>query len=432
MTVKAYFEIEHGSHSLGRLVMELYDDRVPKTVRNFTTLIERGAYRDSVFHRIIPGFMAQGGDFEQGDGTGGKSIYGKTFADEDLRGSHERRGQLSMANAGPHTNGSQFFITFRPTPHLDGKHVVFGHVSPESMNIVDDLENVATSRNNDRPLQPVLISSCGVIEDEKSQDASTIIAETTKQDSVQYINEIYGNPTEEAFKDQEEIDIDEDEGEEEEEEEGNGVPLTKAQKLKQRLRKLKQKMNQARQLNRQAVKEEGRRVGKTSRRNKKPKSDNPEEDAIERQSAAEAITKSERAASKAELNQYSVNDYHNPEGQFRNYQRNLKSLKRGRGERTTTTDTLGTFNPIDAALGTPQSQDVERQGARRLAQEMHKRIERRQKREAEKHAKELMDDDDADVNHINQRNKRFNQKINRTYDKATAEIRQNLERGTAL
>lgn len=94
--MKAYFDIEHGGQALGRLVMELYDDRVPRTVRNFTTLIERQSYRDCLFHRIIPGFMAQGGDFERSDGTGGSSIYGKTFADEDLSGRHERRGQLSM------------------------------------------------------------------------------------------------------------------------------------------------------------------------------------------------------------------------------------------------------------------------------------------------------------------------------------------------
>lgn len=98
--MKAYFDIQHGVKPLGRLEMELYDDRVPKTVCNFTTLIRRGDYRDSLFHRIIPGFMAQGGDFELEDGTGGSSIYGKTFADEDLSGSHQARGTLSMANAG--------------------------------------------------------------------------------------------------------------------------------------------------------------------------------------------------------------------------------------------------------------------------------------------------------------------------------------------
>lgn len=426
--MKAYFDIDHGGKSLGRLEMELYDDRVPKTVCNFTTLIQRESYRDSLFHRIIPGFMAQGGDFERGDGTGGSSIYGKTFADEDLSGRHERRGQLSMANAGPHTNGSQFFITFRPTPHLDGKHVVFGHVESKSMGIVDALESVETSRSNDRPLQPVLITACGIIAEEPVEEQELQTELATKAD-----NSNEPNPVENVEKDEDEIDLEE---EEEEEEPDDGVPLTNAQKMKQRLRKLKQKMNQARLLNRQAVKEEGERVGKPSRRERggKEKSENRIQEALVRQSAAEALQNADKKAAQAELNQYSVKDYHNPEGQFRHYQRNVKGMKRGRGEAddntTPATDTLGTFNPLDVAVGTASSQQSERQGARRLAQEMHRRIEKRQKKDAEKRAKELMDDTHED--HINQRNKKFNQKINRTYDKASAEIRANLERGTAL
>ena len=305
------------------------------------------------------------------------------------------------------------------------------------MNIVDALEKVATSRSNDRPLQPVLISACGLIQPEQAENKQKVVqavAESTNAET--------RAQNQDVAKDEDEIDLEEQEEEEEEEEEeepDDGVPLTKAQKMKQRLRKLKQKMNQARQLNRQAVKEEGERVGKPSRRswNDKKGNANPEHDAIVRQSAAEALQKAEKAAAKAELNQYSVKDYHNPEGQFRNYQRNLKTVKRSRDSAAndtgaTAVDALGTFNPIDAALGTASSQESERQGARRLAQDMHRRYEKRQKREADKRVKELMDEDNEDVNHINQRNKRFNQKINRTYDKATAEIRQNLERGTAL
>ena len=421
--MKAYFDIQHGSTPLGRLVMELYDDSVPKTVRNFTTLIERGSYRDCLFHRIIPGFMAQGGDFENGDGTGGSSIYGKTFADEDLRLTHERRGQLSMANAGPHTNGSQFFICFRPTPHLNGKHVVFGHVEEDSLAVVDALEQVATSRTNDRPLQPVLISDCGVIHDQPEPQKGPQADSTKETHSKE-------TTVEKTVADDDEIDLEEEEKEEADEE--DGVPLTKAQQMKQRLRKLKQKMNQARQLNKQAVKEEGQRVGKPVRHNRPPKTKNTQEHAVVRQSAADALQKAEKTASRAEMKRYSVNDYHNPEGQFRSYERNLISVKRSReaaGD-AYANQAAGTYNPIDAALNNG-SQESERQGARRLAQEMHRRYEKRQKRNAAKIAKDLMDDD-ADVNHINERNKRFNQKINRTYDKATAEIRENLERGSRL
>lgn len=328
----------------------------------------------------------------------------------------------------PNTNGSQFFLTFRATPHLDGKHVVFGHVLPESMGVVDALENVSTSRGNDRPKQPVLITACGVVDEEKPDQAAdevVNVADSSKPEEKE------ADTTTEVTtaNDEDEIELEE----EEEQDAEDGVPLTKAQQMKQRLRKLKQKMNQARQLNRQAVKEEGERQGKPARRNREPKSENPKEDAIVRQSAAEALDKAQKTAAKAELNQYKVNDYHNPEGQFRNYERNLKTVKRGRDatyDAALSTDAMGTYNPIDAALGV-MSQDSERQGARRLAQEIHKRYEKRQKRDAAKRAKEAMEDD-GDVNHINERNKRFNQKINRTYDKSTAEIRQNLERGTAL
>ncbi|PRW59726.1 peptidyl-prolyl cis-trans isomerase CYP19-3 isoform X2 [Chlorella sorokiniana] len=165
---RVFFDISIAGEEAGRIVMTLFADVVPRTAENFRCLctgeagVARGGkplhYKGSLFHRVIPQFMCQGGDFENADGTGGQSIYGDTFADENFDLKHTDGGLLSMANAGPGTNGSQFFITTAPCPWLDGKHVVFGKVT-EGLPVVKRMESLGSKSG--RTAQKIYIADCG-------------------------------------------------------------------------------------------------------------------------------------------------------------------------------------------------------------------------------------------------------------------------------
>jgi peptidylprolyl isomerase len=171
VTQKVFFDVEIDGEKTGRITFGLYGDVVPKTTANFATLCDGSAgvgnsgkplhFKGSSFHRLIPQFMAQGGDFTMGDGRGGESIYGEKFADENFDLKHSKPFLLSMANAGPNTNGSQFFITFIETPWLDGRHVVFGEVL-EGKDVVTALEKIGTSSGS--PRKKAVIVDSGKLE----------------------------------------------------------------------------------------------------------------------------------------------------------------------------------------------------------------------------------------------------------------------------
>jgi len=171
ITSRAYFDVTINGKDAGRIVLGLHGNVVPKTVQNFEKLCqgtsvspmtgERLAYQGSTFHRIIPNFMIQGGDFTHHNGTGGTSIYGPKFSDENFTLKHTGPGILSMANAGPNTNGSQFFICTAKTPHLDGRHVVFGVVE-DGWEVVKKIESFGSRSGS--PAARITIQRCGILD----------------------------------------------------------------------------------------------------------------------------------------------------------------------------------------------------------------------------------------------------------------------------
>jgi cyclophilin family peptidyl-prolyl cis-trans isomerase len=563
--MKAYITLSHGDAPLGTLRLTLRPDVVPRTVENFvhfltataatanatttTTPTTSGAggygYRDSTFHRIIPKFMAQGGDFVNRDGTGSATMFDgrPSFPDENFILSHSQRGTLSMANYGPDTNGCQFFVTFGAAAHLDGKHVVFGYVDwredGESAGVLDALEGVRIDRRNgDRPLEEVRIEDCGILGERERKGAGKaggeggggiqLVGEAKKNKLMQ----AYGDVDPAAAVDEDEINLDDEDDEvnrrSEEEDpydnapsktaddnsnkgdfdeidiegeigepaaddddvdredasgstaaDGNSGKLSKKAALQKRLAALRAKINQSRTLNRREVHAEATRIGtddaaaqERKRQNKQDRSARQEEydayvvgklrdgaaaddgdpkasggtsggggKAGQKKSASlfqpayDSIRQMNARAEKEERSRHGPDDYYNPEGQYSNYERNLTSVRRATSSRRGGDAAPGPLDSYDPTLtghadgndaSGRQSSISEKEGAKRLAMEMKRRTEKKANQ------KRKLEFDAVDVTSINDRNKRFNQKIGRNFDKHTAEIRQNLERGTAL
>jgi cyclophilin family peptidyl-prolyl cis-trans isomerase len=432
-----YMDIKVGPRNMGRMEFELFADIVPKTAENFRSLCtgERGKggmygstplhYLNSTFHRIIPGFMAQGGDFTKHDGTGGVSIYGRKFDDENFMIKHNRSGLLSMANAGPDTNGSQFFLTFAKTPHLDNRHVVFGQII-KGMHILNAMEKVRTGKM-DKPIMPVTVVDCGqialeeevdteeqaiaAVDDREAEEAElptklgggtydedhtmvapplALIMETATDDNHLKKNEFAPLP-----------ELEKPEG------------MTKKQ---ERLWKIKQRALQARNANRKEVKAEHDRLS------------NPEDKKRKRRNA-EIVAK--RKKEKAEL---AGDDYLNVTAE----RAGVISNKRAKKEKNKASFGWNVFNQDSlykahekrlakiAPINPNASKDSE-QGVERMLTELHEHEALRSK-----FSRRRTHLDGKDVDYINDRNKHFNAKISRSFDKYTVEIRQNLERGTAL
>ncbi|KAG2750540.1 hypothetical protein P692DRAFT_20730181 [Suillus brevipes Sb2] len=182
MRPRVFFDFAIGTEPAGRVIFELYNDTAPKTAENFRALCtgEKGLsavserplyYKNSIIHRSIRDFMIQGGDFTKRNGAGGESIYGSAFPDEDLTRPLESEGLLCMANKGPNTNGSQFFVTLRDCPHLNGKHVVFGRVIRGYDEVVKKLAAVPVD-DKDRPQHPIVIVNCGELELKRKAETS--------------------------------------------------------------------------------------------------------------------------------------------------------------------------------------------------------------------------------------------------------------------
>ena len=430
-----FFDLSIGDRDIGRLEMELFTDVVPRTASNFRALcdgvVSQGSsnkaltFKGSCFHRVIPGFMAQGGDITHGDGTGGESIYGRTFKDENFKIKHNQAGLLSMANSGPNTNGSQFFITFKATPHLDGKHVVFGRVVGGEA-IMKVLESCAIDRKTDRPRKSIIISDCGEVPQKDTDSGygeAELVPVLTAHD---------------GRKDAAEARIEEKQGDKLTEFEDTSEVTSTLSSTEKRLMALRMRMSQSRQANKAEVEHEYRRLKDPNydkrqiKAEKKLKALKKGETSIERatnndtkvleQTIAEAEEeRGKQEASLEKMARFGAKDAIKGDKLHRQYEKLTEKLP--------VYSSSPREGSIDEMLyGTKGTAKVSKRGLDRLAEHVEEREEARVKAKKARGSNKAS----ADIDYINDKNASFNRGIKHAFDKYTVEIKQNIERGTAL
>ena len=440
--------------NLGRIVMELRTDVAPRTAENFRCLCEgvgggaggaapRFGFGGSRMHRIIPGFMVQGGDITRGDGTGGMSIYGAEFEDESFALSHEAAGVLSMANAGANTNNSQFFITLKACRHLDGKHVVFGRVV-EGMHVLKKLEKFGTRTGT--VAEDVRIIKCGeegVLAGQEDALAVTMAARTANPDKKDVGME-QGPSHGEGPRG---VQIPPPETTAQRADDEGSDPTAGMSNKERRLYEIRRKMEKSKMANRKAVVAERRRNlnngaaddndgGETSDRHLGYKDAKArKKEALEAHGLSEdrahlldSQEAAERAYKKHERKPAPSGwDAFNQHTLYKAFQRRADSVPVDMEEYERMKREAPEFYREGSSMLYGQAPKIPQKNVDRMVKELDDQNERR-----EKFSRRRKHYEGRDVDSISDRNAHYNRKIGRAFDDYTAEIKMNLERGTAL
>jgi peptidyl-prolyl isomerase G (cyclophilin G) len=472
---KVFLDIVIGTTAIGRVIFELFTDITPKTAENFRGLCtgeygygrvnkKKLHYKGSRFHRIVEDQFIQGGDIVYGNGSGGESIYGEIFKDENFQRRHACAGLLSMANKGRNQNSSQFMITLKPCPHLDGKHVVFGQVI-EGIEVVRQIAKVPTDAN-ERPKIKVIIYDSGdldtrrihLIEDPFKETMAALYEDRVRNEKVKimgpeeaeeyrkkkkpsafdiiqnYSDEenLENKPSESEPEDEEQENVlaNHESEEEQEEEVMNTIKEKMGLEGVKKFQELKAKINEVRNLNMKAVQEEHLKSqdpewDKKQIREDYKRSRNELKEKMLQQGIPEdkfyslqSINKSEIQNSKNEKKQKSATfgwDVFNTDSLFRSYKKRVKNM------------------PFDKSLYDDQIKDP--QIAEQVSDERKNLLNmdiEDQLLNRKRYSRRRAFYEDHDVTYINDRNMNFNKKLNRFFSKEAAEIKANLERGTAL